>query len=227
MLLYSTRCLPEAQGALPVQDNYDDNVSSHLHNIQMSEHELQRVKTIPHFAAVDLSRIRAIFVRGRTHRALLKIPFHDRQSDRILCVVGQNPSDAGEEHADKTVNYLERYVHKNLPQYGAMLMLNLYTRVDKRKELRDVEHRQADRILRCAIRKHQDFLFVFGQVKNERAYRFPERLVQLRPLFAGKNIVQFNLDTNFPPHPGNTRIIYSDLNVGLKPFRFGDAPGVA
>lgn len=182
-------------------------------------------KPVPHIEAVDLARVRAIFVRGRTHRALLKIPFRDRPTDRTLCVVGQNPSDAGEEHADKTVNYLEQYVHARLPQYGALLMLNLYTRVDKRKAFGDVEHSQADRILACAIRKHQDFLFVFGQVKNEAAYRFPERLLRLRPLFAGKNILQFDLATSFPPHPGNARIIYSNFDVGLKPFRFGDAAG--
>ncbi|HET8747302.1 MAG TPA: DUF1643 domain-containing protein [Ramlibacter sp.] len=175
---------------------------------------------VPHFDAVDLARVRAVFVRGRTHRALLKIPFADRPSGRTLCVVGQNPSDAGEEHADKTVNYLERYVHRNLPQFGALLLLNLYTRVDKRKAFRDVEHGQADRILRCAIRKQRDFLFVFGQVKNEGAYRFPERLAQLRPLFAGKKILQLDLQTNFPPHPGNARIMYSRLDVGLKPFVF-------
>lgn len=173
-----------------------------------------------------MAHVRAIFVRGRTHRALLKIPFLDRPTDRTLCVVGQNPSDASEEHADKTVNFLERYVHSKLPHYGVMLMLNLYTRVDKRKAFRDLEHSQADRILRCAIRKHRDFLFVFGQVKNEGAYRFPERLAQLRPLFAGKNIVQFNLNTTFPPHPGNARIIYRNFGVGLAPFQFGNEPSV-
>ena len=177
------------------------------------------MKPVPHFEAVDLARVRAVFVRGRTHRALLHIPFRDRSTERTLCIVGQNPSDAGEAHADKTVHYLERYVHRHLPQYGAMLMLNLYTRVDKRKAFADVEHPQADRILRCAIRKHPDFLFVFGQVKNEGAYRFPERLAQLRPLFAGKNIVQLDLGTTFPPHPGNARIMYRNFDVGLTPFR--------
>lgn len=181
---------------------------------------LMQTKPVPHFEAVDLDRVRAIFVRGRTHRALLKIPFRDRPPGRTLCVVGQNPSDAGEEHADKTVRYLERYVHKHLPQYGAMLMLNLYTRVDKRKEFLDVEHPQADRILRCAIRAHQDFLFVFGQVKNEKAYRFPERLRELQRLFIGKNILQFDLATDFPPHPGNAKIVYSNLDVPLRPFLF-------
>ncbi|MBA2961869.1 MULTISPECIES: DUF1643 domain-containing protein [Ramlibacter] len=164
--------------------------------------------------------MRAIFVRGRTHRALLSLPFFDRPAGRTLCVVGQNPSDADEEHADKTVHYLERYVFSQLPAYGAMLMLNLYARVDKRKAFRDVEHPQADRILRCAIRTHQDFLFVFGQVKNEGAYRFPQRLAQLRPLLAGKNIMQLDLGTDFPPHPGNARIMYTRSDVGLAPFRF-------
>ncbi|TFZ05660.1 DUF1643 domain-containing protein [Ramlibacter henchirensis] len=177
-------------------------------------------KPVPHFEQVDLERVRAVFVRGRTHRALLKIPFRHRPPASTLCLVGQNPSDAGEEHADKTVRYLERYVHERLPQYGAMLMLNLYTRVDKRKEFGDVEHPQADRILRCAIRRHQDFLFVFGQLKNEGKYRFPERLRQLQPLFIGKNLLQFDLATDFPPHPGNAKILYSKLDVGLKPFLF-------
>ena len=179
---------------------------------------------VPHFEAVDLPRVRAIFVRGGTHRALLKIPFRDRASGRTLCVVGQNPSDADARQADKTVHYLERYVHRHLPEYGAMLMLNLYTRVDKHKAADDVDHRQADRILRCAIREHRDFLFVFGQVKNEGAYRFPERLEQLRPLFAGKRILQFDLGTSFPPHPGNARIVYRNLEIGLKAFSFGGAP---
>lgn len=150
----------------------------------------------------------------------MKIPFHDRAPARTICIVGQNPSDAGKEHADKTVRYLERYVHERLPEYGAILMLNLYTRVDKRKEFGDVEHLQADRILRCAIRRHQDFLFVFGKVKNEGKYRFPERLRELKPLFNGKNLLQFDLATDFPPHPGNPKTLYSNLDVGLRPFLF-------
>lgn len=175
---------------------------------------------VPHYEAVDLDGLRAIFVRGRTHRALLKIPFRDRPPGPTLCVVGQNPSDAGENHADKTVRYLERYVHSKLPQYAGMLMLNLYTRVDKRKELCDVAHSQADRILRCAIRAHQDFLFVFGKVKNQRAYRFRDRLAELEPLFPGKNILQLDLGTDYPPHPRNSQILYQNFDVALKPFRF-------
>lgn len=177
-------------------------------------------KPVPHFEQVDLKRVRAVFVRGRTHRTLLEIPFCNRSLARTLCVVGQNPSDAGEEYADKTVRYLERYVYERLPHYGAMLMLNLYARVDKHKQFGDVDHPQADRVLRCAIRKHHDFLFVFGQVKNEGKYRFPERLRQLQPLFTGKNVMQFDLAADFPPHPGNSKILYRNLDLELKPFRF-------
>lgn len=48
----------------------------------------------------------------------------------------------------------------------------------------------------------------------------PERLRQLRPLFAGKNLMQFDLATDFPPHPGNAKVLYSNFAVQLKPFLF-------
>lgn len=177
-------------------------------------------KPVPHFEQVDLENVRAVFVRGRTHRPLLRIPFRDRAPGRTLCIVGQNPSHASKEHADKTVHYLERYVHERLPEYGAILMLNLYTRVDTRKKFEDVEHHQADRILRCAIRRHQEFLLVFGKLKNEGRYNFPSRFRELEPLFNGKNLLQFDLATDFPPHPGNPKILYRNLDVNLKPFSF-------
>ena len=179
-----------------------------------------KTQTVSHFEHVDLKRVRAVFVRGLTHRPLLQIPFCNRSLSRTLCVMGQNPSDASEDYADKTVRYLEHYVYERLPQYGAMLMLNLYARVDKHKLLDDVNHPQADRVLRCAIRKHHDFLFVFGKVKNEGKYRFPERLRELQPLFKGKNVMQFSIDADFPPHPGNSKILYRNLDLELKPFRF-------
>ncbi len=184
---------------------------------------------VKHFLKVDLPRVRATFCAGKQHRAKLHIPFLERTETRTLCVIGQNPSAADERQADKTVHFLERYVFERLPQYGQMLMLNLYSRVDTEKtEKVDLIHPECERLLQEAIAQHQDFLVVFGRLRNERAYKFPGRVHALQPLFVGKNVYKFNIDVPYAPHPGNPRIVYQNTKVSLVKYDFGDlAPAIS
>jgi hypothetical protein len=176
-----------------------------------------------HFHQVDKTGIKAIFLSNGLHRASLLLPFFGRFSGRTICVIGQNPSTANEQHADKTVHFLERYVFEKLPEYGQLLMLNLYSRVDTNKsEKSDLNHKECDRILHESIAENEDFLFVFGKIKNEGAYKFPARLRELSPLFKGKRIYKFDVGTAYPPHPGNRLILYRNFTVGLSPYEFSD-----
>jgi hypothetical protein len=181
------------------------------------------MKIVPHYEMVNLANIRAEFFSDMQHRATLHIPFAERAGDRTLCIIGQNPSNADERNADKTVNFLERYVFEKLPKYSQILMLNLYSRIDtKKSETSELNHSYCEYLLQEAICKHQDFLVVFGALKNQGAYCFPSRVNDILPLFDGKNVFKFDIGTNYAPHPGNPKILYCNLNIKLARYDFSD-----
>jgi hypothetical protein len=176
--------------------------------------------TIKHYEQVDHERIQAEFYADRRHRATLRVPFMGRAGTRTLCVIGQNPSAADEHQADKTIQFLERYVFHEQRAYAQMLMLNLYSRVDTRKsETTDLDHSDCVRAFRKAISENQDFLVVFGKLCNKGAYKFRERARDLKPLLAGKNVYKFDIGVGYAPHPGNTEILYHDLTLQVDPIR--------
>ncbi len=172
---------------------------------------------------MDQPRIEAVFLGQGKHRATLRLPFKGRPRGKTLCIIGQNPSYAGEQHADKTIHFLERFVFENRADVGCILMLNLYSRIDTTKSKRTgLITADSERHLRSAIAAHDEFLVVFGQLKNQRAYRFRERAATLRPLFAGKTICKFGVGTPYAAHPGNKFITYSRFGLGLDPYDFSD-----
>lgn len=176
---------------------------------------------VVHLGCVDSSRIQARFSPCNKHRAMLLIPFQERRSGKILCIVGQNPSAANEHYADKTIRFLERYVYEKLPEYRQILMINLYSRIDTKKTASaEINHEECDALLRDVIASHTDFLFIFGRLKNQRAYRFPERLRELQPLFAGKALYKLDIGTTYAPHPGNKAIHYYEIDFPLAPYAF-------
>lgn len=176
---------------------------------------------VPHFEHVDSSCIQARFSSCKLHRATLLIPFKGRAEGKRLCIVGQNPSAANEHHADKTIQFLERYVYEKLPEYNQILMLNLYSRIDTKKvEPSEINHDECEALLYEAIASHTEFLFVFGQLKNQRAYKFPQRVRELQPLFMGKTIYKLDIQTAYAPHPGNRAIHYHNTNLALAPYAF-------
>ena len=90
---------------------------------------------VPHYAEVEHESIRPEFSgSGNEHRATLRIPFKGARGNKTLCIIGQNPSAASKQIADKTIHYLEKLVHLNFPEYGELLILNLYSRVDTAKD---------------------------------------------------------------------------------------------
>lgn len=171
---------------------------------------------IPHFDKVDKQAIRAQFFDDRKHRATLHLPFIDSTNQRTLCVIGQNPSVASEESADKTIRYLEELIHRKHPEYGSLLVLNLYSRIDTGKvETHDLLDAHCATIFDIALRDNSDFLLVYGKLKNEGAYRFPERANQVAVALKSKNVLQLGLNTPYPPHPGNPKIFYNNFNIQL------------
>lgn len=181
--------------------------------------------TVPHFEQVDLSHVKAVFTPDGKHRSQLKIPLLLRDGGRTLCIVGQNPSQANAEVADKTVRYLERFVFERMPDFGQILMLNLYSRVDTKKEqTKDLNSQDCEGVLLEAIRSNNDFLMVFGKLENKGAYRFSDRVNQLRFLFRSKNIYKLDIGTVYAPHPGNRKIHYSNFDLKIANYDFADIP---
>ncbi len=185
-----------------------------------------RGRPVPHFEAVDLARTRAQFFQDRTHRATLHVPFKGRDGARTLCIIGQNPSAADERESDKTIAFMEQYVHRTLPEYGQILVLNLFSRVDTKKKVAlDPLDPECARIFEREVRAHEDFLVIFGKLADQGAYRFHERARQVRGLLAGKHVRKLALGTAYAPHPGNIRIFYRNFDLGLDRYDFADVEG--
>ena len=152
---------------------------------------------------------------------MLHLPFLDRPSGKTLCVVGQNPSLANADHADQTVHYIERFVFERFPHVSKILMLNLYSRIDTKKDKTATPNDPiCDLALRKAIAENNEFLVVFGQLKNQHVYRFRERAAELSTLFAGKIVHKIDIGAPYAPHPGNPKICYSNLSFGITSYEF-------
>ena len=81
---------------------------------------------VPHFDKVNKADIKAQFFADRKHRASLYLPFtHRKAEEHVLCVIGQNPSEADENCADKTIRYVEELIYRTRSEYSALMILNL------------------------------------------------------------------------------------------------------
>lgn len=172
---------------------------------------------IQHYEKVDIDNIVANFTDDLLHRSSLVIPLLERNTDKTICIIGQNPSHANQEHADKTLRYFENFIFQNLPQYSKIIMLNLYSRVDTQKEFKDDLEREETRKELCTyLKENSDFILAFGASKKDGAYDFHLKFRELIPLLNGKNIYKIDIgNTNYPPHPGNSKIFYNNFDLKL------------
>lgn len=178
---------------------------------------------VSHFHKVDTTRIEALFVDGKRHRAKLTIPFLGRNTSNSLCVIGQNPSDADEAFADKTVRYIEELIYTRNPEYSKIVVINLFSRVDKYKvEVSDLLNDQCKRIFEDTTMEHENILFIHGQLNVQGAYDFKKRLREIIYLFQDINSMKLNIGTLYAPHPRNHKINFSNFNIDLCFYDFSD-----
>jgi len=179
--------------------------------------------SICHFYKVDIDNIEAKFTSDELHRSCLAIPFLEREGDRKLCIIGQNPSNANEEVADKTLHFLERFVFETLPHYTRITMLNLFSRVDTDKsKTTDLLRLECEREYRRNIKEHNEFLIVFGLIKNQGAYNFKKKALSLKKQLANKNVYKIDIGTAYAPHPGNKKIYYGNYCFGVTNYDFNE-----
>lgn len=172
---------------------------------------------VPHFEQVDCPSIRAQFFDERKHRASLRIPFLTSEKRKTLVIIGQNPSLADENKADKTIRYLEKLIYLTRPEYTELLVLNLYSRIDTTKaETEDLLNHDCAEIFDSALDEYQDFLLVYGKLKNQGAYKFPDRALGVAAALQAKNTMMLDLKVSYPPHPGNPRILYRNFDINLR-----------
>ena len=169
-----------------------------------------------HFSKVDLDNITEHFSDDKLHRAYLDIPLANREGGRVICIIGQNPSQANIKIADKTLHYLERYVYENMPEYSRIIMLNLYSRLDPKKSSKtDLIRLECERLFRRIIKDNTDFLIVFGKLKNQGAYKFVKKAELLKKHIEGKAVYKIDICSDYAPHPGNIKIYYGNYCYGV------------
>jgi hypothetical protein len=169
-----------------------------------------------HFSKVDIENITGYFSDDGLHRAYLNIPLTNRAGNRVLCIIGQNPSKANAHVADKTLHYLERYVYENMPEYSRIIMLNLYSRLDTYKTCEiDIIRFDCERLFRRTIGENSDFLLIFGKLKKQGAYDFIKKAELLKKHLINKNVYKINIGSDYAPHPGNQKIYYGNYCHGI------------
>ncbi len=176
---------------------------------------------IQHYKAVSHEDIEAKFTSDKKHRSYLFVPFLNRNNDRLLHVIGQNPSDANEVHADKTLHYLEKLIFDNHPEYSGIVMLNLYSRIDTNKtNTEDLDRPETIETFRNAIAFSTDVLFVTGASAKDGAFEFSKKIEEIKPLLNGRSIYRINTgsNTSYPPHPGNPKILYNKYTLRLERY---------
>jgi hypothetical protein len=185
---------------------------------------MRTTRPVPHFQWIDKPAIEARFFDHRKHRASLRLPFIGRTTNRTLCVIGQNPSAADENVADKTIRYLSELIYRTRQEFSALLILNLYSRVDTTKsEKNEILDSRCVQVFDDAVQTNQDFLLVYGKLRKEGAYDFPSRARAVSQALMSKNVLQLDLGTQYPPHPGNPKILYTNFTVRLAPLHHDGA----
>jgi hypothetical protein len=176
-----------------------------------------------HFDKVNDEKIIASFTSDKKHRIYLEIPFINREGNNTLCIIGQNPSDADEKIADDTAYYLERFVFEKLPQYSKIILLNLYSRIDKSKNYSDDLIRdECELKFEEIIKENSDFLIIYGVLENQDSYKFLDRAKILKTKLADKSVYKIDLGNDYAPHPGNPNILYRNYKYNLAKYNFED-----
>jgi len=176
-----------------------------------------------HFSKIDQQNIKVKFSDDRKHRFYLELPFANKIEGNALCIIGQNPSSANARIADKTINYIERYVYEKLPQYSKIIILNLYSRVDTKKtETSDLIREESYLHLNEIISNNTDFLIIYGKLDDKGEYKFAERAKELKSKLIDKSVFKFDIGCNFAPHPGNNNIYYGNYCYGITEYNFED-----
>ena len=172
---------------------------------------------------VDTSRIDLLFFRANSHRAKLCLPYLGREKFKSLCVIGQNPSDANKEVADRTIRYLEELIYKNCPEFSQLVVLNLFSRVDKSKtQLDNLLDAECSRVFENTVHEHENVLLVYGQLKRQGAYDFPKRASEIKGLLKGKKLWKLDIGATYAPHPRNGAINYRNFKVALCAYDLSD-----
>ena len=176
-----------------------------------------------HYSKIDQQNIKVKFSDDGKHRYYLEIPFIEKNEGKTLCIIGQNPSKANERVADKTINYIERYVYENLPQYSKIIILNLYSRVDTKKlETSDLLREESECHSNEIINSNTDFLITYGVLDNKGDYKFLERAKALKLQLNNKSVYKIDIGSIYAPHPGNPKIYYGNYCYNIAEYNFED-----
>ena len=180
---------------------------------------------IEHFDKIDQSNTEVEFSECNRFRKFLKVSYIGRENGKTLCIIGQNPSNANRDIADKTIYFIEKYIYENFEYISTIYFLNLYSRVDTDKsEIENLEHDTFDSFMLNALSDFELFLIIYGVLIDEDYYKFLEKARIIKPLLTDKVLLKFDIEdnSNYAPHPGNPKIIYNNYDLNTKRYFMED-----
>ncbi|MFX4240301.1 DUF1643 domain-containing protein [Aliarcobacter butzleri] len=171
-----------------------------------------------HFAMVDINKISVKFSEDKLHRIYLSIPFKNRTNKKTLCIIGQNPSKANEIESDRSITFLEEQVYNIYTEYSEIIIVNLFSRIDKKREFSsDLSRPEFENDLLEIINKNNDILLILGQTEQDGAYNFKEQFNKIKKDLESKNIfrLDINKEIDYPPHPNNPQLLYKKVKFKM------------
>ncbi|MFY4796935.1 DUF1643 domain-containing protein [Aliarcobacter butzleri] len=171
-----------------------------------------------HFEQVDTENILVKFSEDNLHRVFLSIPFKNRTTNKTLCIIGQNPSKANKFDADRTIFFLEEQIYNKYPEYSEIVIVNLFSRIDTKKEFTDdLTRPEFEKDLLDIIHNNEDILLILGQTEQDGSYNFLEQFNKIKENLKAKRILRIDIgkDINYPPHPNNPQLLYKRVEFKM------------
>ncbi len=153
-------------------------------------------RQIPHFEAVNLSAIEAVFSADRKYRYLLSMEYNstllDCGREKVAAVILKNPSAADEWMADATIRKVETFVYHRFADVRRLHILNIFAyRATDSGDLDTIFREEGpvsvigeenDRVIRSVVEESDYVLLAWGNNSGIDRNLYGERIYRVKQL---------------------------------------------
>lgn len=153
-------------------------------------------RQIPHFKAVDLYSIEAVFSPDKSSRYRLSMNYSDnlidREREKCAVVIMKNPSSADAAMADATIRKVETFIYHHFPDVRSLHILNIFAyRATEPGDLNEaflshgpemVIGAENDHFIRSAVRDSDYILLAWGNNSGIDKTLYEERVLRVKQI---------------------------------------------